>query len=235
MSRASEQDIKNNLRIVRDQILQLSVQSGRTPPRLIAVSKVHPASAILTAYEAGQRDFGENYSQELVEKRTQLAALKDLRFAFIGRIQSNKIKSIVLHADEIQSLSDLKHAALIAKAAYECGKAPYPVYYLVNAGDEPTKTGLKFLQIDEFHTQICKNFPELSPQGLMAIPPHLAEDDFKVPELYIRLKNKAATIGLGKLSLGMSDDLRPAIFAGSDCVRIGTAIFGARIAPDPKG
>jgi pyridoxal phosphate enzyme (YggS family) len=229
MSRTSALDIKNNLRITCDQILQLSEQSGRTPPRLIAVSKVHPVSAIFAAYEAGQRDFGENYCQELVEKRTQLAALKDLHFAFIGRIQSNKIKNIVLHADEIQSLSDLKHAALIAKAASDCGKAPYPVYYLVNAGDEPSKTGLTFSQIDEFHSQICKNFPELSPQGLMAIPPQLAENGTKVPELYIRLKNKAATIGLGKLSLGMSDDLRPAIFAGSDCVRIGTAIFGARL------
>jgi pyridoxal phosphate enzyme (YggS family) len=228
MSRTSEHEIKSNLLTVRRDILQICSQTGRPEPRLIAVSKVHPASAIVSAYEAGQRDFGENYSQELVQKRSELSALKDLRLIFIGRLQSNKIKSIVVNADEIQSLSDLKHAALIAKAVRECGKSAYPVFYLVNAGGEDTKAGLKLDQVDSFHTFVSKNFPDLEPQGLMAIPPPLPDDETSVPGLYIELKQKAATIGAGKLSLGMSGDLRLAITAGSDCVRIGTAIFGAR-------
>ncbi len=234
MSRISEHDIKSNLAAVRAEIQQICTHIGRLPPRLIAVSKVHPASAIVAAYEAGQREFGENYAQELVQKRTELSALKDLRLIFIGRLQSNKIKSIVASADEIQSLSDLKHAALIAKAAKDCGKTAYPVYYLVNAGEEATKAGLPFAEIDAFHAALSKNFPELSPQGLMAIPPPLSDEVTVVPDLYLRLKQKAATIGAGKLSLGMSDDLRLAITAGSDCVRIGTAIFGARAPANPK-
>jgi pyridoxal phosphate enzyme (YggS family) len=233
MSRPSEHDTESNLLSVRRDIQQICTQLGRPEPRLIAVSKVHPASAIQSAYNAGQREFGENYSQELVQKRTELSTLKDLRFAFIGRLQSNKIKSIVMHADEIQSLSDLKHAALIAKAVKESGKSSFPVFYLVNAGSEDSKAGLRLDQVDDFHAFVVKNFPEIKPLGLMAIPPPLSDDVTTVPELYKKLKEKAVTIGAGKLSLGMSSDLQLAITAGSDCVRIGTAIFGARIpAPD---
>ncbi len=227
-SRTSEQDIKSNLASVWADILKICTHQGRLLPRLIAVSKVHPASAIHCAYEAGQREFGENYSQELAQKRAELSALKDLRFVFIGRLQTNKIKSIVANADEIQSLSDLKHAALIAKAAKDCGKTVFPVYYLVNVGDEPTKAGLGLNEVEDFHATVCKKFPELSPQGLMAIPPPVLDQTTTVPSTYLQLKQKAGAIGAGKLSLGMSGDLHLAIAAGSDCVRIGTAIFGAR-------
>jgi len=228
MSRISEQDIKKNLTSVRANILQVSSRFGRPPPRLIAVSKVHPSSSIAAAYRAGQREFGENYSQELSRKRNELSDLKGLRFVFIGRLQSNKIKNIVAHADEIQSISDIRHAALVAEAVTSCGKSAFPIFYLVNAGEEPSKAGLSFAQVAEFHIAVTKNFPQLSPQGLMAIPPRLAEPVGTVPDLYLKLKRKAATVGAGKLSLGMSDDLQLAIAAGSDCVRIGTAIFGVR-------
>lgn len=228
-------DIEKNLAAVRSNISEACASLGRSEPRLIAVSKTHSPDAVLAAWKAGQREFGENYGQELAQKRTALAAYEDLHFIFIGRLQSNKIKSIVRDAEEIQSLADLRHARLIAKAAAELGKTPYPVYYLVNAGDEPTKDGLRLEDLSAFHQQIIQDLPELAPQGLMAIPPPSSSlptgaptDEKFIPPLYLELRRRTNSIGRGLLSLGMSDDISPALAAGTDCVRIGTAIFGAR-------
>lgn len=229
----NDRDIAANLQGVRTTISAACKALNRPEPRLIAVSKTHSPADIVAAWQAGQHDFGENYGQELAQKRAALAAYKDLHFVFIGRLQSNKIKAIVRDADEIQSLADIRHARLIAKAAAESGRAPYPVYYLVNPGDEPTKDGLRLAELTAFHRQVVAELPELAPQGIMAIPPPLTAADenlssVKPPPLYQQLRQLASATGRGLLSLGMSDDLQAALAAGSDCVRIGTAIFGRR-------
>jgi hypothetical protein len=228
----NNRDIATNLQKVRTTISAACKALGRPEPRLIAVSKTHSPADILTAWQAGQHDFGENYGQELAQKRAALAAHEDLRFVFIGRLQSNKIKTIVRDADEIQSLADIRHARLIAKAAAESGRAPYPVYYLVNAGGEPTKDGLQLAEVATFHQKVTAELPELAPQGIMAIPPPLTDAESlpaaELPPLYQQLRLLASATGRGLLSLGMSDDLSAALAAGSDCVRIGTAIFGRR-------
>lgn len=217
---------------VHAQLATAARNAGRKPEciRLLAVSKAQPAAALRALYAQGQRDFGENYAQEMVAKAAALADLTDLRLVYIGALQSNKIPLIVRTAVEIQSVGSLRHAHLIAREVASLGVAPYPVYLLVNAGDEVSKSGVALGDVTALAEAIARELPELTVMGLMAIPPPLAEGVTTPPPLYIALRTLASKIGRGRLSLGMSQDLAIAIAAGSDCVRIGTALFGARTA-----
>lgn len=223
------QDYATRLAAVRAAIAAASDRARRDPKtiELIAVSKRHPAKALSTLAGMGIRTFGENYAQELVAKATELADL-NLRFVFIGALQSNKIKLLVQHAAEIQTVASASHAAAIAGAARAFGKTPYPVYIAVNAGGEAQKHGITPAEVPALVAAI-KAFPELHLRGIMSIPPPLPEPVSALPtKLYLELAALAKTVGDGGLSLGMSQDLVPAIAAGSTCVRIGTAIFGER-------
>ncbi len=196
---------------------------------LIAVSKLQPSAKIVEAYRLGQRRFGENYAQELAEKAEELKEL-DIYWVFIGHIQSNKIRKIVSYAQEIQTVASLSHAKQIARHAKEVGKSPFPIMLEVNVGDEATKSGIALNQVKGLAAQIGSECPELRIKGLMAIPPDRYSDAAfaSVPALYKELRALADTIGDGQLSLGMSNDLRIALEAGSNFVRVGTALFGAR-------
>ncbi len=202
--------------------------------RVIAVSKTQPPEAIREAYQLGLRDFGENYADELAAKAEALHDLKDLHWIFIGQLQSNKIQKIVRYAAEIQSVATEKHARYIDRYAAERGLIPYPVWIVVNAGNETTKQGISFAELPTLAAFIKSDCRHLLLKGIMAIPPAMHTDqawqtsEGKIPELYRQLKSSAAGTGEGHLSLGMSSDLAIAIHAGSDCVRIGTAIFGER-------
>lgn len=224
------------LATVKERLRTIAQRLGRDPAsvRLLAVSKTHPPERIAALHALGVKEFGENYAQELARKEATLGYL-GLRFVFIGTLQSNKIPLIVKHASEIQSVASLRHAQMIAKEASRLGKTPYPVYILVNAGDEATKSGVARGEVLPLARAIQESCPELALEGLMAIPPPLEphgdeEASFKssVPPLYLDLRNLASQVGRGLLSLGMSDDLEEAMAAGSDCVRIGTALFGPR-------
>ena len=204
---------------------------SRAGVALLAVSKTHPAAAVRALYALGQRSFGENYAQELAAKCAALGDLPDLRWSFIGRVQSNKLKLIVAHAHEIQSVTSLEQAHKIAQLAATAGKVPFPIYLCVNAGGEGSKHGVTLDAVPALAVQIARACPDLALQGLMAIPPPLppeAGGAAVVPPLYARLAQVAAGIGAGRLSLGMTGDLEAAVAAGSTCVRIGTALFGAR-------
>jgi pyridoxal phosphate enzyme (YggS family) len=229
--------ISEQLFAVRQQLAEAVAAAGRPKEsvELLAVSKTHSSKKIIDAYNSGQRSFGENYADELIEKSEELAAFKDLRFVFIGQLQSNKIQKVVKHAAEIQSVATEKHSRYIERYAQELGKEHYPVWSVVNAGDESSKQGTTFGDLPQLSTFIQTHCPHLSLQGIMAIPPQEYSDEMwlkqvsnKVPELYQQLAEMAKKTGAGKLSLGMSGDLRLAVAAGSHCVRIGTAIFGAR-------
>lgn len=206
--------------------------AGRDPTsiRLVAVGKTHPSASLRTLYELGVRDFGENYAQELAAKAKDLDGLPGLRLHFIGTVQSNKIALIVGAAAELQTITSLRHAQLVAKAAHAAGKIPYPVYLSVNAGGEATKSGVAMEAAAALAQEIAVRCPELAIEGLMAIPPPLVSRG-DVPPLYRALADLARHVGAGKLSLGMTDDLEEAIAAGSTTVRIGTALFGPRPAP----
>lgn len=202
---------------------------------LIAVSKTQSAEKIEALTKEGHFVFGESYTQEFIEKAEKLKHLP-IKWIFIGPMQSNKIGKIVKVAKEIQSVSTEKQAKYIARCVNEnAGEKAierFPIYIQVNAGDEKSKHGLALDRVEEFSSSISKNFPELEIQGIMAIPPFIYQDDTftgKLPELYEKLGQISKRIGHGKLSLGMSGDLKMAILAGSTCVRIGTSIFGSRI------
>ena len=196
---------------------------------LIAVSKLQPITKIVEVHALGQQKFGENYAQELSEKAEALKDL-DIYWVFIGHIQSNKIRKIVTYAREIQTVASLSHAKQIARHAKELGKTPFPIMLEVNAGDEASKSGVSMGAIKALADQIAAELPELQIRGLMAIPPDSFSDSnyASVPPLYRELRALADTVGLGLLSLGMSSDLSIALDAGSDMVRIGTAVFGSR-------
>ncbi len=201
--------------------------------RLIAVSKTHPASAIRQAYATGQREFGENYADELEAKALELGDLRDIKLIFIGPLQSNKIQKIIRHASEIQTIASEKHARYADRYAAEFNKSGFPVWIEVNAGDESTKHGTSLTDAASLAAFIQTSCPRLTLQGLMCIPPATIQDSWlsehpgMLPDLYKNLKQASLTIGAGKLSLGMSGDMELAIRAGTDVIRVGRALFSS--------
>ncbi len=229
--------LAHNLAMLTQRISQACHLAGRDPSsvRLLAVSKGQSVSALQEAMALGLLEFGENYAQELKAKKDTLISSSP-RFSFIGRLQSNKIPLIVQHAAEIQSLASLDHASLVSRAVDKLGLAPYPVSLLVNIADEPSKGGFSPPFIAEAAQTIQSRFPNLKLRGVMAIPPPLSPWEKAAPEpppRYRELRQMADQVGQGQLSLGMTDDLEQAISAGTNCIRIGTALFGPRL-PKPS-
>ena len=202
-----------------------------TQIQLMAVSKYHQAEKIAKLCELGQNYFGENYAQELEEKALKLSSLP-ITWSFIGQLQSNKIKKIVNHAHEIQSVAKLKDAKLIERYVCEKECEQFPIFICVNAANEPQKRGAGLQETPELAADIKHHCPHILIRGVMAIPPPLKSLEVnpsnQVPYLYTQLRKLADKVGQGQLSLGMSQDLEAAIAAGSDIVRLGTALFGER-------
>lgn len=216
--------------------IQGEIQRVRPGCRLIAVSKGQSPEKIRDLYRRGQREFGENYLQELELKAPALADLPDLRWIFIGQLQSNKIQRIVAVASEIQTVASEKHLRYIDRYAREAGKSGFPVFIEINAGDEPSKAGVTADGLPGLVAKVAtgEGMSGIRLQGIMAIPPvEITDGDFALvekepPELFRSMRRLADTVGMGKLSLGMSSDYRTALAAGSDCVRIGRSLFGER-------
>ena len=202
-------------------------------PRLLAVSKKQSCSSVRELYQCGHRAFAESYLQELEMKQSffKEEGLQEASWSFIGRLQSNKIKRIVASCDEILSVESLKQASLIASFAKEFKKDPFPIYLLVNLGGETTKAGVSLPEVDVLVQEISL-MGSLSLEGLMAIPPRFEKNEEGIKQqskLYLEFAQKSRLVGKGKLSLGMSSDLEIAIYCGSDCVRVGTDLFGPRV------
>ena len=216
--------------------IQGEIQRVRPGCRLIAVSKGQSPEKIRDLYRRGQREFGENYLQELEVKAAGLADLPDLRWIFIGQLQSNKIQRIVAVASEIQTAASEKHLRYIDRYAREAGKSGFPVFIEINAGDEPSKAGVTADGLPGLVAKVAtgEGMSGIRLQGIMAIPPvEITDGDFALvakepPELFRSMRRLADTVGMGKLSLGMSSDYRTALAVGSDCVRIGRSLFGER-------
>jgi len=200
---------------------QLNQQS-----RLIAVSKTKPAASVATAYQAGQRAFGENYVQELVSKATELHQLDGIEWHFIGPIQSNKTKDIALYADWVHSIDRLKIAERLS-AQRPSDKTPLQVLLQVNISGEESKSGINPADLMNLATQVAK-LPQLTLKGLMAIPePGKGAEAFaQMQKLSLQLQQQHPDAK--ELSMGMSDDWQDALRFGSTMIRLGTAIFGAR-------
>lgn len=220
--------IARNLAAVQARIAEACARTGRDAASvtLVAVSKTHPAEAVLAALRAGQASFGENRVQEAAGKFPGLRnAHPALRLHLIGALQTNKARDAVRVADVIESLDRPKLAAALAEAMTKEGRRP-ALLVQVNTGDEPQKAGVPRAEADAF-LRACRDDHGLPVTGLMCIPP--AEADPHPHFAY--LADLAARHGLRTLSMGMSGDFEAGIAEGATHVRVGTAIFGGRPAP----
>ena len=197
--------------------------------RLVAVSKTFASAAVREAAQAGQRDFGENYVTEGVDKIDELRSL-GLTWHYIGPIQSNKTRSIAGYFDWVHSLDRAKIAARLSEARRP-GQAELQVCIQVNVSGEATKSGVAPGDLATLATQVAM-LPRLKLRGLMAIPEPTPDEKLQrarfaqLHELRERLNREG--FSMDTLSMGMSADLEAAIAEGATMVRVGTAIFGER-------
>jgi PLP dependent protein len=199
--------------------LRAALPAGVT---LVAVSKTQPAEAIREAYAAGQRDFGENYAQEWREKADALADLGDLRWHFIGALQTNKVKVLAGRVHAIHTVDREELAREISKRFAQKG-ATARVFLEVNTGGEASKAGCAPDEAPRLAAAV-RALPSVEVVGLTCIPP--PDED---PRPHFRLlRSLRDALALPGLSMGMSADWRIALEEGSTVIRVGTAIFGAR-------
>jgi pyridoxal phosphate enzyme (YggS family) len=212
---------------VRARIVAACERAERAPGsvRLLAVSKYQSLDAMRAAYAVGQREFGENYAQELARKAAALSDLGDLRWHLIGRLQRNKAKDAVRIGCTVQTLDSLRLADALAARAAELGRV-VEVWLQVNLANEPQKAGVAERALAPLSAAV-RALPALKLQGLMTIPNASATPD-ESRRYFRRLRELAEALGLSELSMGMSHDLELAIEEGATLVRVGTAIFGAR-------
>lgn len=202
--------------------------------KLVCVSKFHPESAVLEAYDAGERIFGESRVQELLDKQPNLPA--DIHWHFIGHLQTNKIKYIVPFVDLIHGVDSLKVLKEIDKQAENAGRV-VSCLLQVHIAQEETKFGFsagelaEMLESDEFREM--KNVVISGLMGMATLTDNSSQirQEFRklkvlrdeIKQLYFTLNNSFT-----ELSMGMSDDYLIAIEEGSTMIRIGTSIFGVR-------
>lgn len=195
---------------------------------LIAVSKTKPVEDILELYELGHRDFGENYVQELVEKQSVLP--KDIRWHFIGHLQSNKVKYIAPFVELIHGIDSFKLLKEVDKNGLKFGRT-INVLLQAHIATEETKFGLDASELDQI-IQSATVFTNVSINGLMGMA-SFTEDNAQVKrefqqlrQLFDKFKPQIPTFTI--LSMGMSGDFNIAIGEGSNMVRIGSLLFGER-------
>ena len=202
---------------------------------LIAVSKTFDADAVSSAYQAGQRDFGENKVQELIQKSNALKDLPDIRWHFIGHLQSNKAKPLldVPNLHMIHSVDRIKIAKRLNRLLQEQERT-IKVLVQVNASKEQSKFGCSPSDLESLATEIS-SFSQLSLQGLMTIG-KLGGDKQETTRCFSKLSTLFKTFktpfNLQHLSMGMTSDYKIAISEGSTMIRVGRAIFGDRALPD---
>jgi len=205
---------------------------------LLAVSKGQSVDDIEALYRLGHRDFGENYAQELVEKARELSEVrgcKDIRWHFIGHLQTNKVKMILPWVSFVHTVDSEKLARELDKVWARLGRpGKLPVFVEVNVDREASKAGLEPEAVPAFVKALPASCPSLEIRGLMCIPAAgLPESETRAA--FRRLKELEACcrpVSQGSLSMGMSSDFPLALSEGSTHVRVGTALFGPRHYPE---
>lgn len=228
--------IRERLDGIHERVAAAAQRSGRaaTDVKLMAVSKTHPAEAIVEAVAVGQLLFGENRVQEWASKcETARAASPMLRMHLIGHLQSNKAAKAVELFDAVDSVDSLRLAERLNEAAEKLGKR-LAVVLEVNVGAEEAKSGF---EADSRELRLLLEAQDrlrnIEIQGLMTVPPYSSDPLAARPyfaqlrELRDRLSLESG-LALAELSMGMSHDFEVAIEEGATCVRVGTAIFGSR-------
>lgn len=222
------EQIRERLQGVEAQIAAACAKAGR--PRsavtLVAVSKLHPPDAIRAAYEAGLRDFGENYAQELRDKHQALSDLPGLRWHGIGPVQPKNAKYLAKAAHVFHALERLDVAQELSRR--RTGGA-LPCLIEVNVAGEASKAGVPPAAVPALLEQV-RALPNLTVVGLTAMPPLTDDAEANRPR-FRAVAALARSLGLTQLSMGTTADFPVAIEEGATHVRVGTALFGERPAP----
>lgn len=230
------EQIAQNLAVVQRQIADAALRAGRQPGEvtLVAVSKTKPFAAIAAAYQAGQRDFGENRVEELWPKvaEAQAAGLNEIRWHLIGTIQSRKTDQAVGLLALIHSVERVKIAERISRDAQAAG-CVMNILLEVNVSGEASKHGFTLDEVVQTVPHLL-TLPGIRIQGLMTMAPLEAEPEATRPVFRAlrELRDQLATLYPGSdwhhLSMGMTNDFTVAIEEGATLVRVGSAIFGER-------
>ena len=227
------EDIRGNLEKVRQQIRQSAEGCGRSQDDvlLVAVSKTRTPEEINIAIEAGVTDIGENKVQEIMDKYDDI---KPVRWHMIGHLQTNKVKYIIDKVSMIHSVDSYKLAAEINKRAAACG-ITMDILLQVNSAQEESKFGISTEETEGLIMQILDSCENIRIRGLMCIAPY-ADDPEDIKKYFDSVKEQYdqfstiddPNLDFRYLSMGMSHDFPVAIEAGSNLVRVGSAIFGER-------
>ena len=210
---------------IKTRINKAATDSGRATDEisLIAVSKVQPNERVQAVLETGHKTFGENRVQEALGKWPNFQQnFGEMDLHLIGPLQTNKARQAVELFGAIHSVDRPKLATTLARLAQERGASP-DIFIQVNTGEEPQKAGILPSETDAFVAE-CREL-DLPVKGLMCIPP--VEEEASLH--FALLAKMAQRNGLAGLSMGMSDDFEKAIQFGATHLRVGSAIFGARV------
>ncbi len=221
----TREDFLKALAAVRARIDAAAIRSGRAPHAvtLVAVSKLHPVESVRTAFEAGQRHFGENYAQELRDKHATLADRQGLVWHAIGPVQPKNAKYVAKAATWFHALERLDVAHELSKR-----RAGEKLKCLVevNVAGEGSKAGVALADVPALVEQ-ARVLPNLELLGLTAMPPLVENADENRPH-FRAVAALARSLGLTELSMGTTADFEVAIEEGATLVRVGTALFGER-------
>jgi pyridoxal phosphate enzyme (YggS family) len=228
-------DIEENVKRVRGAIAEAAIKSGRAPGdiMLVAAAKTKPAGDVLRAVEAGCDAIGENRVMEMLEKREQ-GAYQGAPLHFIGHLQSNKARRVIGVCDLIESVHSVALIGLIGQKAQQLD-ITQDILIEVNIGREPQKSGIMPERVEEI-LALASETKGVNVLGLMAIPP-ISEENVKscnffdvMFHLFVDMRAKIYdNVSMQFLSMGMSDSFAEAICSGANIVRVGSAIFGARL------
>lgn len=225
------EELKSRLDVLMGRVREACARSGRDPAsvRVLPVTKTHPAEFAALAHALGFPAVAENRVQEAAQKRPLCPP--GLRWELIGHLQSNKAKAALQTFDVIQSVDSAELAARLGRLAAEAGLTR-EVLIQVNSGRDPAKFGCELEEAPAV-LEAALAWPALKVRGLMAVAPlsdDMAVADRAFSELRLCRDRLAQEFGvsLPELSMGMSGDLESAVAAGSTCLRVGSALFGAR-------
>ena len=216
--------------IVEENLLRLKQEIAPYTPRIIAVTKYYDVRAMLEAYNAGLRDFGESRANDAIQKIESLA--EDIRnnstFHFIGHLQTNKVAKVVKYFDCIQSVDSLKLAKAISENSLNIGKVQ-TVLLQVNISGEIQKFGFSEAQLKDCIEEL-KALKGLNITGLMCMAP-LGADDNELDKVFSKAREFAGYLkekyglDMKELSMGMSDDYKRAVVNGATMIRVGRLLF----------
>jgi len=226
----SDNQIATSLKTINDNIQSALKESQFSQSvRLVAVSKFKPADHVKEVYDCGVRDFGENYVDELAEKSAQLP--QDIRWHFIGHLQSNKCKKVLIpNLECLETIDSIKLAEKVDKACESMNRDKLKVFVQVKTSDEDTKSGGSIEEVFEIINYIKTDCKHLVFAGLMTIG---ESGDMSAFKQMVELREKVCEkfqlqIKDVELSMGMSADYAEAVKYGSTNVRVGSLIFGER-------